>query len=226
MNKVGNIVVTARHQMASAQVQPLQLREPTGKLRLNMHKGTLQDVGSALAVAVAVKALDVVGQLQGELVGRDAKPGAGGTGVVQSGAYLGILRIDAQADGDALPHHTVETLVLRKGVEGKVRGTADDVVELRVGVGRRIGVRPFPKLFESQACLAERACRRGAYVLPEDGESLPQGEGLEGQNDFHVGLPGYVGYQLQVPAQPCLLYNINRCIRCHWLNFSAKIRNN
>ena len=72
--------------MSATEVEPLQLREPAGELLLDMHQRTLQHVGTALAMAMAMEALDVGRQLFGQLVGRHAETGARGTGVVEQRA--------------------------------------------------------------------------------------------------------------------------------------------
>ena len=99
INKVRNVVVAARHQVAAAEVHPLQAREPTGEFLLDVHQRTFKNIGTALAVAVAVEAVYLVPSLEAfQFVGRNAEASAGSTGVVEVSAHLGILGVDAKAD--------------------------------------------------------------------------------------------------------------------------------
>ena len=65
-----DVVVLARHQMSTAEVNPLYLWEPLRELLLYMLQRTLKDVGAALTVAMAMEAANVDGQLRRQLVGR------------------------------------------------------------------------------------------------------------------------------------------------------------
>ena len=126
--------------MTTAKVDPLQLREPEGKLLLNVLQGALEDIGTTLAMAMAMETLDVLGQLLGQLVGHHTKTGAGSTGIVQQRTHLGILRIDAQSYR-ALPCPLMEPFILTERVERQVTGTTHNLVELVILIRRRIGVR-------------------------------------------------------------------------------------
>ena len=198
--------------MAATQVQPLQLREPTCKLLLNMHQRTLQHIGTALAMAVAMEAFDISRQLFGQLVGCHAKAGARRTGIIESRTHLRILWIDTQADRSLPPYPFVEPLVLRQRVKREVAGTAQYLVELRIGIGRRIGMGLAAELLKGQSGFTERAGRRRTDILTENRERLPKGKGLEGENYLDVGLTGHIGNESQVSSELRLFYNINRCI--------------
>ena len=195
-----NVVVLACHQMATTEVNPLQLREPLRELLLDMLQRALKDIAATLAMAMAMEALDVVGQLFRQLVGRNTKASTWRTGVVEQRLYLGIFGIDAQAQR-ALPCPLVETLILRQRVERQMTGTADDVVELVVFVSRRIGMCLGAKLLQGQTGLAERAGSSRRDILAEDGERLPQGKGLEGKNPLRIGATGNLTDKSEVAPQ-------------------------
>ena len=74
--------------MTTTKVDPLQLREPLGEFLFNMLQAPFEDVCPTLAMTMTMEAADVSGQLFGQLVGRDAKAGAWGTGIIQEGAHL------------------------------------------------------------------------------------------------------------------------------------------
>ena len=195
-----DVVVLARHQMSTAEVNPLYLWEPLAELLLNMLQGALKDVGAALTVTMAMEATDVAGQLLWQLVGSNAKAGAWGTRVVEQRLYLRILGIDAQAQR-TLPCPLVETLILRERVERQMTGAAHDVVELVVFVSRRIGMCFGAKLLQSQTGLAERAGSSRRDILAEDGERLPQGKGLKGKNPLRIGATGNLTDKSEVAPQ-------------------------
>ena len=195
-----DVVVLARHQMATAEVNPLYLREPLRKLLLNMLQRALKDVGAALTMTMAMEATNVAGQLLWQLVGSDAKAGAWGTRVVEQCLYLRIFGIDAQAQR-ALPCPLVETLILRQRVERQMTGAAHDVVELVVFVSRRIGMCFGAKLLQGQTGLAERAGSSRRDILAEDGERLPQGKGLKGKNPLRIGATGNLADKSEVAPQ-------------------------
>ena len=135
-----DVVVLARDEVTTAKVDPLQLREPAGKLLLNVLQGALEDIGTALTMAMAMETLDVLGQMLGQLVGHHTKTGAGSTGIVQQRTHLGILRIDAQSYR-ALPCPLMEPFILTERVERQVTGTTHNLVEFVILIRRRIGVR-------------------------------------------------------------------------------------
>ena len=164
-------------------------------------------------MAMAMESLDVGGQTVGQSVAADAEARAWGAGVVEQGLHLAVFGVDAQSDAAPPPYPMVQPLVLRERVERQVAGAVGYLVDLVVGVGWREGVCLRPELLHGQSGLAERACRGGADVLAEDGERLPQGKGLEGQDDLHVGLSCHLADELQVASEPLFLYDVNWC--CH-----------
>ena len=66
-----------------------------------MYERAREDVGAALAMAMAMEALDVGGQLIGQLIGTDAEAGARRAGIVEERLDLGVARVDAQAEAQA-----------------------------------------------------------------------------------------------------------------------------
>ena len=109
-------------------------------------------------------------------------------------------------------------LILRKRVERQVTAATDYLVNLPVGIGRREGVRLGPKLLQRQTGLAQAAGRGRTDILTEYRKGLPQGKGLEGQDNLYVGLPRHIGYECQVAAQFLLFDDIDRCCERHTLH--------
>ena len=68
------------------------------------------------------------------------------------------------------------------------------------------------KLLESQPSLIERTGCGGFDVFSEDGECFPQREGLESQDDLHVGLLCHLADKLEVAPQKSLLQYVNRFV--------------
>ena len=114
-----HIIVLACHQMAAAEVDPFQLREPSGKFLLDTNERPLEHIRPTLAVAMAMEAFDIVGQLLRQLVGRHAESCAWRTGVIQQGLHLRVLRIDTKSDGHPLRPLMI-ALILRKRVKGQM----------------------------------------------------------------------------------------------------------
>ena len=176
------VVVLTRHKVPATEVHPFHLRQPPSELSLDMLQGALKDVGTALAVAVAVQTGDVGRQLVGQLVGRDTEAGAGSAGVVECRSHLTVFRVHAQTEFQCTVHRQcppVETLILRQRVERQMRRHPCDIVNLIVGEGRRERMDGGSELLETQPRLVEAARRRGRNILAEDGERLPQRVGLE-----------------------------------------------
>ena len=69
------------------------------------------------------------------------------------------------------------------------------------------------ELLGSQSGLAQRAGCGGVDILAEDGESLPKGVCLEGQNDLYPSLLGHGTDQVQIPAQPVFLKDIDGSVQ-------------
>ena len=68
-DKAWNIVVLPCHEVTSAEVDPLQLREPSCELLLYVCQCALKDITSTLAMAVYMEAVYVIGQSVGQSVG-------------------------------------------------------------------------------------------------------------------------------------------------------------
>ena len=184
-----------------------------------MLQGALKDVGTALAVAVAVQTGDVGRQLVGQLVGRDAETGAGSAGVVECRSHLTVFRVHAQTELQRAVHRLcslVETLILRQRVERQMRRHLCDIVNLVVGEGWRERMDRGSELLETQPRLVEAARRRGRDVLAEDGERLPQSVGLESQDDLDACLPRHSAYQFEIKAQAALLEDV------HWFAYFSE----
>ena len=69
-----SVVITARHQMTSTKIEPLDLREPPGELVFKMRQRSFQRIGIVLAMAMEMEALDAFGKFVREVVGQDTKP--------------------------------------------------------------------------------------------------------------------------------------------------------
>ena len=82
------VVFLVGHQMASAEVDPFQLREPCRELVFDMCQGVLELFGSALAMAMAMEALDVGRQLLRQLISGDTEARARCTRVIDQDFYL------------------------------------------------------------------------------------------------------------------------------------------
>ena len=192
-----NIVVFTRHQVTTTEIEPLQLREPAGKLLFNMYECAFQHIGTTFAMTMAMEPFYVGRQLVRQLVGSNAKTGTWGAGVIEHRAHLGVLGINAQPDG-TLPSPFVEPLVLRERVKGEVAGTAHHLIELSIGIRRRIGMSLRAKLLKRKTGFRQRTGRSGMDILSEDGERLPKGKGLEGQDNLYIGFTGNTGYECQI----------------------------
>ena len=207
-----DVVVGTGHEVAAAEIDPLDLGKPFGKMVFYMYERAREDIGTALAMAMAMEALDVGGQLIGQLLGTDAEAGARRAGIVEERLDLGVARIDAQAEAQAgmgREHGAVVARVLGEGVEGDVGREARDLGGLVVGESGREGVDRRAKVLVAQAGLVERGGRRGVDILAEDGERLPQRKGLEGQNDLNISLVGHTLDKGKIAAQTGLLQHVN-----------------
>ena len=205
------VIVLAGHQVAAAQVKPLELGEPRRELLLDMCQAAFQFVGRGFAMAMAVETFDALGQLCRQLFGHHAETSAGGTGVIEFCLYFGVFGVDADAARNVflgLLDLRPEPLVLAQRVEGDVAAATQDFREISFRVGRGVGVGLASELFEGQSGLVGRAGRSGMDVFAEDGECAPQGEGLEGQDDFHAGAVGHAADEAQVPAEQVFLHDV------------------
>src|SRR5574344_1155036 len=68
-----DVIVIACHEVTSAEVYPFKLGKPLGELVLNMDKCALEHIRPALAMAMAMKSLDVGRKCRGQFVGRDTE---------------------------------------------------------------------------------------------------------------------------------------------------------
>ena len=176
--------------MAAAHVQPTHLRQPAPEALLDGAERLHKILGRRFAEGVEVQPLDARRQSVGQLVGGDAHARSGGAGVVERRADLGIFGVDAQAARDPCAvglDHRAEALVLREGVEGDVAAAAEQLGEVGLGVGRRIGVGGGAHLVEDEARLPNGAGRGARDVFADDGEDVPQGGGFQGKDDLHAG---------------------------------------
>lgn len=207
-DEVGRVVVLPRHEVAAAEVEPLDAVEPAAELLLDVRQRVLQGVAAALAVAMAVEALYAVGQRVGQVLGQHAEARAGGAGIVEFRLYLAVFRVDAQPAGDAfgllpvpLPDAGHEAAERREGVERDVAAAPQDGVERGFLVGRGVGVGLRAEFLQRQPRLVGRGGRGVGDVFAENGECAPQGECLEGEDELHVGAPSDVLDEGEVAAQ-------------------------
>jgi hypothetical protein len=100
-----HIIALAGHEMSSAEVNPLELREPGRELIYNMYERARESVGAALTMTMDMKTFDGFGEFTGrrEVLGQDAEAGTGSTGVIQLCLYLTVLWIHTQAEGRSRP---------------------------------------------------------------------------------------------------------------------------
>lgn len=81
-NKVLCIILLSCHEMTTAHVEPLDLREPFAESLFDDGKGAFEVEGSRFAKGVEVKSLDTLREVVGEVVGNDTKSRSGSTRVV------------------------------------------------------------------------------------------------------------------------------------------------
>ena len=87
-HKTLDVIVGSRHQMTAPEVYPLNLRKPAREFFLDVLEGALKDIGTALAMAVAMKAPYVGGERAGQLVGTDTEARTGGTWIIEQRAHF------------------------------------------------------------------------------------------------------------------------------------------
>lgn len=188
-----HIIALAGHEMSSAEVNPLELREPGRELIYNMYERARESVGAALTMTMDMKTFDGFGEFAGrrEVLGQDAEAGTWGAGIVEFCLYLAVFGVNAQAEGRSSPTPRppcegwgYKAMKLREAVEGDVRGAAKDLREIMLGVGGAVGVGRAAEFLESQACFIGRRGCGVTDVFAEDWESLPKGKSLEGQDDL------------------------------------------
>ena len=87
--------------VAAAEVDPLHLRDELAELRFEGRNRALQYVGALLAHRMEVEPLESleVGR-RFDLGAEGAEARAGGAGVVEFDVDLGVLRVDAEAEGE------------------------------------------------------------------------------------------------------------------------------
>ena len=95
LDEVLGVVASTGHEMASAHVDPFDLREPWGKALFDHAECVFEVVGGGFAERVEVETLDAIGELGRELVANDAKARAWRAWVVEVGFDIGIFGIDA-----------------------------------------------------------------------------------------------------------------------------------
>ena len=82
-----------------------------------------------------------------------------------------------------------------------MRGAAQNLREVVLGVGRAVGVSRAAEFLESQTCFIGRRSSGVADVLTEDREGLPQSKCFEGQDNLHASTVGYVLDQREIATQ-------------------------
>ena len=102
-----NVVIAARDKMSAAKVQPFQAWQPFAEEPLYPAERFLQRIGVALAVAMAVEALNLRRQFVRQLVGGDAETASRRTWVVEQGLDATMLRV--------YPKSQARMLALRQG---------------------------------------------------------------------------------------------------------------
>jgi len=80
-------------------------------------------------------------------------------------------------------------------------GTAEDGGEILLGVGGAVGVGARPEFLESEACLVGTGGSGVGDVFAEDGECLPEGKGLEGEDNLCSGTFSHIADEGEVAAQ-------------------------
>ena len=144
------------------------------------------------------------------MVGCDAEARAGGAGVVEQGLDLAVAGVDAQAAGNTAVdlRMGIEAGVLAQTVEGDVAAAGQDSVKTTLFVGRAVGVGFRAELLVSLPGFVGRRGSGVGDVFAEDGEGLPQGEGLEGEDELYVGLAGNVPDECEVLPQFVFFYEV------------------
>ena len=97
------------------------------------------------------------------------------------------------------------TLVLAERIESEVARHTSDISNFGIGICGRICVGWTSELFIGQTCLEEGTGGGGVDILTEYGERLPQGIGLEGENNLHTSLIGHSADERQVTPQELFL---------------------
>ena len=93
-----DVIILTCHEMSATEVYPFQLREPLRELFLDVLKGTPEDVGTTLTMAVAMESGYVGRQGLRQLVGGDAEPGAGSARVVEQSPDLTVFRVNPKTE--------------------------------------------------------------------------------------------------------------------------------
>ena len=133
----------------------------------------------------ALESFEVVGRL--DLGAERAEAGAGGAGIVEFDVDLGVLRVDAQAEGDLTSggqRGGLMALPLRRRVERDVVGDAEEVGELLVLEGRRVGVDFAAEFFAAEERLVDAAGGRAREVLRDQLRFAELREALEREQDL------------------------------------------
>ena len=183
------VVLGVGHQMPAAHVEPLHPVEALPEAKLHGLQRLAQVLGARFAQHVEVQSLDPLGQTAQlrEPLGRDAQPRAGHAGIVQIGLDGRIERIDAQSARQPVDERTLaEPFVLREGVERDVVAACDDLVDVAVGVYRRIGVGRTAELLADEARFGGGTGRGPVGVFRQLGEDAPHGAGLQRHDDLRA----------------------------------------
>ena len=90
-----HIIPLTCHQMPTAHIQPLDLRQESAETLLHHGQGLLQVVRGGFAKCMKVQSIYAFRQFIAQQVSHHPHTGTGRTGVVQISLHIGILRVNA-----------------------------------------------------------------------------------------------------------------------------------
>ena len=142
-----------------------------------------------------------------------AEARAGGAGVVEFDVDLGVLRVDAEAEGELAAGREGGGLValpLRRGIEGDVVGDAEEVGELLILKGRRVGMDFAAEFLAAEERLVDAAGGGAHEILRDQLRFAELGEALEREEDLGAGAVHHRAQDAEVLFQQAAMEDMAR----------------
>ena len=187
--------------MSAPQIQPFNLRKPTGKLAFQMFQCTFQLIRGGLAMTMAMKTFNSLRQCLRQQVCRYSKTGTWRTWIIKFSFHFRVFGIYTNTTWDTASfgnRHRIETFELGHRVECDMTTTTHDFRKILLRIGRRIRMCLAPELFQRQTSFIHRTGCWMTYVFTEYRKRTPHGKRLESKDNLHSRPVGHAFDQCKV----------------------------